>query len=146
LFIQLSLFNIANLHYAPLLRFAPGISLADSLIAYFFTNKISKLYIIVASKTCTSFTHAPSPSKTPPGFSFYRPTFEFEISKILLTCSNKSPDSDPGFWKNVLLSLFLPSPTSSISHFKSVPCRIVFSLSKHPISFHFIDKEQLSAV
>jgi len=103
---------------SPLPSSAPGVSLADSF-ASFFTDKISKLSLSLASNPTTTSPHLPSPSVgltplqpllsscqarevisslrlflllllLPLAFSTFTPTSESEIHKILSSCPNKN--------------------------------------------------------
>jgi len=66
-----------------------------ALIASFFTDKISRLWISLTSIYPVVSQHTPSPLSTPPVSSTFRPASESEIYKILFDCPNKQSDSDP---------------------------------------------------
>jgi len=62
---------------SPLPTTSPGTSLADSFASY-FTGKISKLRLSLASNRAASSLHSPSPPATHPDFSIFTPASELE--------------------------------------------------------------------
>jgi len=106
--------KLLNRKYAsPLPSSSAATSIADRF-ASFFTDKISKLRLSLSNNSSSTSPQSPSPPVAPPYFSIFKPTSEYEVSKIfsiVLISSLILILSPFGSWKNVLLSL---SPQSRI--------------------------------
>jgi len=100
--------------YPPLLL---ALHLQTALLL-FFTSKISKLCLSLASNPATSSPHSPSHPVTPPHFSVFTPASESESTRSCPTVQTSNLiqiPSPPGFSMNVHSYLFQQSPILSTS-------------------------------
>ena len=132
---------------SPLPSSIPGASLADCFTS-FFSGKISKLRLLLASNpTALSLPDLSSP-KTPSDFSALTPASESEILNILTDYRNKQSDSDPiPTWLLKKSPVLVPTITKNVNlsltfgQFHPIIKESVISpLLKKPT----LDKEQLS--